>query len=81
MASCNRSTPGIEDLIDQPRMGEPFSVELGPGAYRYEWFDPIKAVVVEDGPFEAPGRAVVQPALKDGRRAVSQEARLSPGLP
>jgi hypothetical protein len=51
------ATPGIEYLVYQPKMGAPFSVELRPGAYRFEWFDPIKGVVVEDGLCKAQGGA------------------------
>ena len=39
----------MEYLIYQPRSGDAFSVELKPGAYRYEWFDPAKSEEGETG--------------------------------
>jgi hypothetical protein len=47
--------PGREYLVYQPRKSEPFSVELKPGAYLFEWFDPNKGVTAGKGRIEAPG--------------------------
>jgi hypothetical protein len=47
--------PGREYLVYQPRKSEPFSVELKPGAYLFEWFDPAKGVTASKGRIEVPG--------------------------
>ena len=47
--------PGREYLVYQPAKGEPFSVELNPGAYLFEWFDPAKGVTAGKGRIEVPG--------------------------
>jgi hypothetical protein len=47
--------PGEEYLVFQPKPGEPFSVEVKPGAYRFEWFDPAKNGAAGNGRIEAAG--------------------------
>lgn len=37
--------PGMEYLVYQPKPSEVFTIELKPGVYRYEWFDPTKGTV------------------------------------
>jgi hypothetical protein len=46
---------GQEYLVYQPAKGAAFSVELMPGTYRFEWFDPAKGVVAGTGRIEASG--------------------------
>jgi hypothetical protein len=46
---------GTEYLIYQPEGGEGFSVELSPGAYRYEWFDPAQGRGTDSGTIQATG--------------------------
>ena len=46
------ANPGIEYLIYQPTPGEPFTVALKAGSYRYEWFDPQKGTVAGEGSLE-----------------------------
>jgi hypothetical protein len=47
--------PGKEYLVYQPEAGEPFSVELKAGTYRYEWFNPATGEAAGDGSLEAAG--------------------------
>jgi hypothetical protein len=49
------ATPGVEYLVYQPQPGEPFSVELEAGTYRYEWFDSTAGAVADAGRVEATG--------------------------
>jgi len=41
--------PGLQYLVYQPSKGETFSVHLEPGAYLFEWFDPIRGTIVDTG--------------------------------
>lgn len=47
--------PGQEYLIYQPKRNEAFSVELEPGVYRLEWFDPARGATAGSERIEAPG--------------------------
>jgi len=47
--------PGAEYLVYQPRAGETFSLQLKPGVYYSEWFDPEKAVVAATDRIESSG--------------------------
>ena len=47
--------PGKEYLVYQPRKNEAFSVELQPGAYLFEWFDPARGTIAGTGRIEASG--------------------------
>ena len=49
------ANPGIEYVVYQPNAGEPFSVDLKSGVYRFEWIDPIGAAAARDGRIEAAG--------------------------
>ncbi len=46
---------GAEYLVYQPEAGEWFSMELSPGTYRYEWFDPAKGQDAGGGTIQAGG--------------------------
>jgi hypothetical protein len=50
--------PGAEYLVYQPRAGETFSLQLKPGVYYSEWFDPEKAVVATTDRIESSGGAL-----------------------
>jgi hypothetical protein len=43
----------VEYLVYQPKPGESFSVELKPGTYRYEWFNPTTGASEGMGSLEA----------------------------
>ncbi len=47
--------PGREYLVYQPRKNEAFSVELQPGTYLFECFDPAKGTIAGTGRIEASG--------------------------
>src|SRR5262245_65996137 len=49
------ANPGTEYLVYQPKAGEPFSVELKAGIYRYEWFNPASGTTTGENRVEAPG--------------------------
>lgn len=46
---CCLASPGTEYLVYQPKSGEAFSIELKPGSYRYQWFNPAKGESRESG--------------------------------
>jgi hypothetical protein len=46
------ANPGVEYLVYQPKPGELFSVNLHPGAYHYEWFNPADGQTVGSGDLE-----------------------------
>ena len=46
------ANPGSEYLIYQPGSGS-FTVELKKNVYRYEWFDPLSARIVQHGTLSA----------------------------
>jgi len=48
---------GTEYLVYQPKPGEGFSVELKPGTYRYEWFNPTQGKIAGSDRIESPGGA------------------------
>jgi hypothetical protein len=48
--------PGHEYLVFAPHGGD-FTVDLAAATYRYEWFEPLAATVVEKGAFTAEGGA------------------------
>ena len=43
------ANPGSEYLVYQPKSNRPFTVNLAPGAYSYEWFNPTTGTVAEAG--------------------------------
>jgi hypothetical protein len=45
--------PGTEYLIYQPNAGESFSVDLAPGGYTYQWFNPANGETAARGKLEA----------------------------
>jgi hypothetical protein len=47
------ANPGVEYLVYQPKSGEGFSVDLKPGNYAFEWFDPAKGLTAESGRLES----------------------------
>ena len=47
------ANPSREYLSYQPKGGEPLSVELTAGTYRYEWFDPVKGESFGKGSIQA----------------------------
>jgi hypothetical protein len=51
------ANPGLEYLVYQPKSGEPFSVEIKAGTYRYEWINPSTAATADSGSMESPGQA------------------------
>jgi len=51
------ANPGKEYLVYQPRAGEAFSVELKPGSYRFEWFNPSEGATAGEGRIESRGCA------------------------
>jgi hypothetical protein len=48
------ANPGVEYLVYQP-YAKPFSVQLTPGTYRYEWFNPTSNLVATTGSVVASG--------------------------
>jgi hypothetical protein len=46
---------GSEYLVYQPKKDEAFSVELRPGSYRFEWFDPAKGAIAGNGSIDSSG--------------------------
>jgi hypothetical protein len=46
--------PGVEYLVWQPNSTSSFAVDLAPGKYGYEWFDPATRSV-QSGSLSAPG--------------------------
>jgi len=51
------ANPGTEYLIYQPKGAKGFTVELSPGSYRYEWFNPAKGENAGRGKVRATGGA------------------------
>jgi hypothetical protein len=47
--------PGKEYLVYQCISGEVFSVELKPGTYHYEWFDPAEGQIAGSDHIQAAG--------------------------
>ena len=43
------ANPGKQYLAFQPKKGEPIKLNLKPGSYRYEWFDPATGKTVSKG--------------------------------
>ena len=43
------ANPGKQYLAFQPKKGEPIKLNLKPGTYRYEWFDPASGKTVSKG--------------------------------
>jgi hypothetical protein len=58
--------PGAEYLIYQPKPHEGFSVELKTGAYRSEWFDPMRRLKVDGDRVQSSGGAHSFKAPFDG---------------
>jgi hypothetical protein len=62
------ANPGLEYLVYQPSGGD-FAVDLGAGAYTYEWFNAGEGVITKTGSYqqlmtEAPVfRSLCQPAI------------------
>ena len=55
------ANPGTEYLVYQPAAGEPFTLQLKTGSYRYEWFDPVKGVAAGTGRIHASGETKFKP--------------------
>ena len=51
------ANPGTEYLVYQPRGGNEFTLELSPGSYGYEWFDPAKGLSAGSGKLQSAGGA------------------------
>jgi hypothetical protein len=51
------ANPDAEYLIYQPKAGEPFSVELKSGTYRFEWFNPAQGAAASSGTIRSSGGA------------------------
>lgn len=66
--------PGREYLVYQPKPEEAFSVELGPGRYRYEWFDVVKGQTTRTGNFESAGGARRFEPLAEGEAVLHLKA-------
>jgi hypothetical protein len=49
------ANPGTEYLVYQPNGGEDFSVELSPGTYHCEWFNPARGQAANAGDVAAAG--------------------------
>jgi hypothetical protein len=47
------AAPGAEYLVFQPEAGKPFTIQLVPGNYRLEWFNPETGIVAHRGEFTA----------------------------
>jgi hypothetical protein len=43
------ANPGKEYIVYQPKSGDSFDVELVPGKYRFEWFDPSEGAAAGSG--------------------------------
>lgn len=51
---------GLEYLVYQPRSAEPFSLELSPGRYTYEWFNPATGQTDRSGKLESAGTQIFE---------------------
>jgi hypothetical protein len=49
------ASPGSEYLLYQPNSADDFTVELAPGMYLTEWFDPIKGTLSSKGNLQVAG--------------------------
>jgi hypothetical protein len=65
--------PGGQYLVYQPAGGKEFSVELKPGAYRFEWFRAAQAAADVDGRIEVRGTHTFKAAF-DGEAVLHLKA-------
>ena len=47
--------PGVQYVVFQSKPGEAFSVDVKPGAYRYQWFNADQGVAAGEGRIESAG--------------------------